>query len=226
MQHKPSMKTQVRKRDENLLFLRRWFKNPKALGSVVPSSVALAEFICKHVTLGEDDYVVEIGAGTGRFTKSLIQAGLPVDRIFLVELDPEMCRFLKQALPMVTVIEGDATNLENLLPAEILGKVSTVISGIPLINLSAEIQSAIAKACFSVLAESGSLLQFTYGPISPLSAKRLGLKKDRLGHVLLNFPPAIIWRYQRLGLQDIPKKKNAPFAKLLKFKRSLNFGKS
>jgi phospholipid N-methyltransferase len=49
----------------------------------------------------------------------------------------------------------------------------------------------------NVLKESGHILQFSYGPLSPLCVKKLGLKKKRLGHILLNIPPATIWQYSR-----------------------------
>ncbi|MBM3468267.1 MAG: methyltransferase domain-containing protein [Alphaproteobacteria bacterium] len=189
--------TSQAKRNENLLFLKRVLKNPKALGAVTPSSIALSNFICQHVETTQDSFVVEIGAGTGRFTRSLLRYGVKPTQLFVVEMDPELCGFLTQHFPNVTVINGDARNLLDILPPHIIGKVSTVISGIPLVNLSETIQASIVGACFSVLAEGGQMLQFTYGPISPVSSQKLGLRKKRLGHVLWNFPPAVIWSYTR-----------------------------
>jgi len=92
--------------------------------------------------------------------------------------------------------------LLEILPPHVIGKVSTVISGIPLVNLSSSLQAGIAEACFAVLGEEGQMLQFTYGPISPLSSRKLGLHKKRLGHVLWNFPPAVIWAYKRGGIRQ------------------------
>lgn len=193
------------KRDENLLFFKRLLKNPKALGAVTPSSLALSNFICRHVEATADTYVVEIGAGTGRFTRALLHYGIDPSQLFVVEMDPELCEFLTQHFPQVTVIKGDASRLVEILPPHIIGKVSTVISGIPLVNLSASVQAGIAGACFAVLAEGGQMLQFTYGPVSPLSSRKLGLHKKRLGHVLWNFPPAVIWAYKRgVGRQQKP----------------------
>ncbi len=187
----------IRKRDENLLFLRQLMKNPKSLGALFPSSNMLANFITSHVDLVADYLIVEIGAGTGRFTQALLRAGVTPDKLVIVELDPAMCVFLRKNFPNVMVVEGDAKDLKNLLPAQIVGSVTTIISGIPMINLSADEQIGVAEACFSILSETGSLLQFTYGPMSPLSSKKLGLRKKRLGHIFLNIPPAVVWRYWR-----------------------------
>lgn len=204
------------KRDENLLFFRRLLKNPKALGALAPSSLALSNFICRHVEATPDSYVVEIGAGTGRFTRSLLNNGINPAQLFLVEMDAELCEYLSLHFPQVTVINGDASKLLQILPPHIIGKVSTVISGIPLVNLSAALQAGIADACFAVLAEGGRMLQFTYGPISPLSSRKLGLHKKRLGHVFWNFPPAVIWAYKRGGADE---KKPQIFKRRLRYLR-------
>jgi len=185
------------KRDEALLFFKRLLKNPKALGAITPSSLALSNFICRHVEATADSYVVEIGAGTGRFTRALLHYGISPSQLFVVEMDSELCKFLTHHFPQVTVINGDASRLVDILPPHIIGNVSTVISGIPLVNLSESLQAGIADACFSVLSKGGQMLQFTYGPISPLSSRKLGLHKKRLGSVLWNFPPAVIWAYKR-----------------------------
>ncbi|MCX7338053.1 MAG: methyltransferase domain-containing protein [Alphaproteobacteria bacterium] len=185
----------IRKRDERLLFLRKLMKNPKSVGAIVPSSPALATFICTHVANSDDQLIVEIGAGTGRFTQALLRTGMKPESLAIVELDKEMYHFLKKNFKGVHVIHGDATQLSQLLPAEWIGQVGTVVSGIPMINLSEEEQNGIVTACFSVMKESGSLLQFTYGPLSPLPAKKMGLRKKRLGSILLNLPPATVWKY-------------------------------
>jgi phosphatidylethanolamine/phosphatidyl-N-methylethanolamine N-methyltransferase len=207
------------KRDENLLFFKRLLKNPKALGAVIPSSLALANFICRHVEATPDSYVVEIGAGTGRFTRALLRFGIEPAQLFVVEMDPELCKFLTEHFPQVTVINGDARNLLEILPAHIIGKVSTVISGIPLVNLSESVQASIADACFATLTEGGQMLQFTYGPISPLSSRKLGLHQKRLGSVLRNFPPAVIWSYKRGEAQE--KKPLVLLRRLRYFRRKL-----
>lgn len=200
MTYSPSLK-----RSENILFLKRVLKNPKALGAIAPSSPALSNFICRHVEVDEDTYVVEIGAGTGRFTRALLHYGVSPAQLFVVEMDSELCKFLTTHFPHVTVIEGDASRLMDILPPHVIGKVSTVISGIPLVNLSESLQASLVAACFSVMEEDGQMLQFTYGPVSPLSTRKFGLSKKRLGHVFWNFPPAVIWSYKRTSVFRRPK---------------------
>ncbi len=185
------------KREENLLFLKQLVKNPKALGALVPSSEALGKFISKQINCKSEGYFVEIGAGTGSLTLALLRAGIQPDRLYVIEIDPALSSFLKKKLPAdVHVITGDAAHLSRLLPEPIVGHVDTVISGIPMMNLTIFEQTQLIQSSFQVIKKGGSLLQFTYGPLSPLPAKKLGLNKKRIGHVLFNFPPATLWRYQ------------------------------
>jgi phosphatidylethanolamine/phosphatidyl-N-methylethanolamine N-methyltransferase len=198
-----TVSTKIRKRDESLLFLKQLIKNPKSLGAIAPSSPMLADFICSHVPIQDSHLVVEIGAGTGRFTQALLRAGVKPENLTVLEIDPDMCDFLKLNFPQIKVIQGDAGQLHTLLSDGWVGNVGTIISGIPMVNLSKEDQSQIISSCFNVLNESGNFLQFTYGPVSPLPTKQLGLKKKRLGHVFFNFPPATVWRYWKQAINSI-----------------------
>jgi phosphatidylethanolamine/phosphatidyl-N-methylethanolamine N-methyltransferase len=202
----PNQDKMLSKRYENILFLKRLLKNPVAMGAVFPSSKALAQFICRHVDCADGEFVVEIGAGTGRFTQALLDFGIPADKLISIELDSELVRFLKQKFPKITIIEGDATQLKHLLPPATLGRVRTVVSGIPMVNFPKRIQREIISSAFSILMPQGRFLQFTYGPISPLPARSFGLIKKRLGHILFNFPPATVWGYEKAGNQIIKRR--------------------
>jgi phosphatidylethanolamine/phosphatidyl-N-methylethanolamine N-methyltransferase len=179
------------------LFFRRWLANPMKVGAVVPSSYALAQLIASHTQRGSDDFVLEIGAGTGAITRALIDAGLPSDRLILVELDPAMSAMLAERFPQLRIITGDATKLTEILPVGVRGRVSTIVSGLPMINMPLGFQQSIVDACFSVLRPGGAILQYTYSPMSPLPRKRLGLTGKLMGWAASNLPPATVWRFTR-----------------------------
>lgn len=193
-----------RRRDENLLFFKRALRNPRALGSLIPSSPHLARFIAKHLERDEDEFIVEIGAGTGCFTDSFIKSGVAPENLYVIELDPELAIYLKKRFPKVNIIQGNANDLVAILPPAVVGKVRTVVSGIPMVNLTKELQNQIVKSCFAIMGENGKLLQFTYAPVSPISSRKLSLQSKLIGFVFLNFPPANIWCYRRLGPQIRP----------------------
>lgn len=54
---------------EELLFLRRWLANPGKVGAVLPSSAALGRLVARNVARRPDQWVVELGAGTGTVTR-------------------------------------------------------------------------------------------------------------------------------------------------------------
>ena len=51
---------------EGELFFRQWLRSPKSMGSVIPSSRALARAIASHVSWRPGQYVVELGGGRRR----------------------------------------------------------------------------------------------------------------------------------------------------------------
>jgi phosphatidylethanolamine/phosphatidyl-N-methylethanolamine N-methyltransferase len=190
---------------EELLFLRRWLAHPLKVGAVMPSSAFLGRLVAKNVRLGPDEYVVELGAGTGTVTKELLDAGIPADRLFVVEIDPDLCSFLRREVPQAQVIQGDATRLRALLPPEVAGKVRTVISGIPMVTLPLSVQAKMIDAWFDVMPPDGRMLQYTYSLVSPLPEAKLGVKGRRCGIVVRNVPPAWVWSYTRVGKAQLGK---------------------
>jgi phosphatidylethanolamine/phosphatidyl-N-methylethanolamine N-methyltransferase len=182
--------------EEGLLFLRRWLAHPLKVGAVLPSSPALARLVARQVPVRPDQAVVELGAGTGSVTKALLEAGVPADRLFVVEIDADLCAFLRKQVPQAQVINGDAARLSELLPSKWLGRVSTVISGIPMVTMPLELQQRFINAWFGVMAPEGRMLQYTYSLVSPLPESKLGLKGRRKGIAMLNVPPAWVWSYE------------------------------
>jgi phosphatidylethanolamine/phosphatidyl-N-methylethanolamine N-methyltransferase len=192
--------------EEGFLFLRRWLAHPLKVGAVLPSSPALARLVAKQVPLRSDQAVVELGAGTGSITKALLERGVSPERLFVIEIDADLCAFLRKQLPQVQVIHGDASRLAEMLPSKWLGKISTVISGIPMVTLPLPLQQRFIDAWFEVLAPEGKMLQYTYSLVSPLPEAKLGVKGRRKGLAVLNVPPAWVWSYERAGT---PKKQAA-----------------
>jgi phosphatidylethanolamine/phosphatidyl-N-methylethanolamine N-methyltransferase len=176
------------------LFLRRWLANPLQMGSVIPSSPALCRKIAALVERAEDEVVVELGAGTGVISRALLNAGVPPERLVVVEIVRDMADHLRSVLPGVNVIQGDAFELARALPERMHGKVGTAICGIPLVMLPTEQQQRFVDAVESVAPGKGFLL-YTYCITSPLPYRKLSLTAKREAWTPLNVPPASVWRY-------------------------------
>lgn len=176
------------------MFFRRWIANPLQMGSVVPSSAALCRHIVAQTRRAPDEAVLELGAGTGVVSRALLAAGVPADRLMVVEIVPDMARHLRSVLPGVAVIEGDARELPQLVPSRWHSQIGTVVCGIPLVLLPLAAQRRFIDAIEAVAPGRG-FLHYSYCVTSPLPARRHGLAGRREAWTPLNLPPASVWRY-------------------------------
>lgn len=185
-------------RQGTALFLRRWLANPLQMGSIIPSSPALGRRVARLVERHEDEFVLELGAGTGAITRALLASGVPAERLVVVEIVPEMAAHLAQALPGVRVLQADAFDLARSLPDWMHGRIGTAICGIPLVLLPRERQARFVQQVEAVAPGRGFLL-YTYCITSPLPYRALDLAPERKAWTPLNFPPASVWRYRPRG---------------------------
>ncbi|MCQ9156461.1 class I SAM-dependent methyltransferase [Acidomonas methanolica] len=183
--------------------LSRWMKNPLRTGSVVPSSPALCARLVRQTRRAPDEAVIELGAGTGPVSRALLAAGVPPEKLFVVEIVPGMAAQLRRSLPGVNVIEGDARDLPTLIPRQWHGRIGDVICGIPLVLLRKSEQRRFIDAIEAVAPGRG-FLHYSYCVTSPLPAKAHELSKAREAWTPLNFPPASVWRYMPAGSSPLP----------------------
>lgn len=187
---------------ENKLFFKQWIRHPGRLGTVAPISVKLARSAAGQVS-NSAGYVVEIGAGTGRLTRALLESGVSSAHLAVVELDSTLCAFLKDTLPAIClasgapqIIEGDAAFLPDLIPSSWVGKVEAVVSAIPLMYLPEDKRIAIIEAAFKILKPGGKIIHVTYNPKSPLAFSRAYRQKRVVG-LWVNIPPGFVWSYTK-----------------------------
>jgi phosphatidylethanolamine/phosphatidyl-N-methylethanolamine N-methyltransferase len=186
---------------DSRLLLKLWLKNPMQIGTVAPSSPELASAMARHIPpigkIGEG-YVVELGGGTGPVTRAILEAGVPPDRLIVIERDPHLHKHLSERYPNVRVLRGDAMHLQQLLRREGVAPVRAVVSSLPLLVMKKAVQHRIGAQIFAVLEPDAPMIQFTYGLFSPLkNRRRLGVSGGVKDRVLQNIPPASVWLYRR-----------------------------
>ena len=127
-------------------FLCALLANPRRVGAIAPSGAALAEAITSEITPASAP-VIELGPGTGAFTQRLLERGVPEDRLALVEYGSDFARLLEKRYSQARVLRMDATRLKRveLFNAE---KAGAVVSGIPLLSMSARQMMAILSGAF------------------------------------------------------------------------------
>ena len=179
---------------EQLSFLRRLAASPLATGALAPSGRALARLMASFAD--PKDRVLELGAGTGALTGGLLTRGVKPERIVSVEYSAGFCALLRAKFPAVTVIEGDAYDLDATLPAG-LGLFDAAVSGLPLRNIAHAKRKALIGSALDRLKPGAPFVQFTYAPGPPHAAFNDVLVKAT-PWVLANLPPARVWIYRRL----------------------------
>ena len=103
--------------DRSRRSLRTFLRRPWRTGTVVPSSARLARLMVEDMGLEAAETVVELGAGTGVFTRLI---GEKVKRGALVlsfEIDPALAVTLDGRIPGVRIVNDSAENLESHLSA-------------------------------------------------------------------------------------------------------------
>lgn len=178
------------------MFMRSLCRNPMQVGSIVPSSSALCRQMASMVRR-DSACVLEIGAGTGPLTLALLEHGIAPERLWAVEIDPQLAEHLQRQFPRVHVLCGDVLRLAELLPAGMPAEITAAVSSLPLRNMSLLNRRQAVGAVLDRLEMNGQLLQFTYGLSCPVGARRLPMTAERVGVVWNNCPPATIWRYRK-----------------------------
>lgn len=177
-------------------FMMSMLRSPLAVGAVAPSSPQLSRLVASQVHWGSSG-VLEVGAGTGSITGALLRRGLPPNRLLVIERDPALVAYLRKRFPQVRACCGDAEHARAILFNEGIAEVKTVVSSLPIRNLTRRGRIAILRGMMSALAADGQLIQFSYAAECPFPTARLGLHAERVGRVWANIPPAVVWKFTR-----------------------------
>jgi len=185
---------------DHLQFLRTWASDPLRVAAVAPSGAALGRLMTVGVTPSHAP-ILELGPGTGVFTRALFDRGIDPADLTLIEYGAEFAALLTERFPAVRLINADAARISasDLFPG---AKAGAVISGLGLLSMPPRTVIAILTNAFDCLRPDGAFYQFTYGPRCPVSRPildRLGLKARRIGGTMWNLPPASVYRISRRG---------------------------
>ena len=177
------------------IFLKQLLRDPRHVGAVLPSSSALSRTMTRDLN-ADTGHVVELGGGTGRISRAILAAGVRPTDLTILEMNPIFCEALRDKLPGVQVVNRMAQDLPELG----LKSVTSIVSGLPLLNMSRNIQHAIVSAAFQTLVPGGSLVQFTYGLRPPLADEVIqvhDLVWQKREKVWANVPPADVYVFRK-----------------------------
>ena len=186
-------------------FLKYFVTSPNVTGSVVASSERLSDLITDSAVLREISSVVELGPGTGVFTRKIVQK-MPEDaRFFALEINPEFAREVKKRYPKAIVHCDSAANVRKHLEAAGLNSCDRIICGLPWASFREELQNELLDAIVDVLRPGGMFLTFAYlhGLLLPAGIRfrrklfSMFRKVTLTRTVWRNVPPAFVYRAEK-----------------------------
>jgi phospholipid N-methyltransferase len=148
-------------------FLIEALRNRKEVGAIAASGRHLARAMTETIGAnGRLDRVLEVGAGTGAFTGSILERLGPGGSADIVELNPSFCRKLRSNVVgpwaeqhpdrSARVIEGcieDATLEESY---------TTIVCGLPFNSFPPDVAQRILQQLTDLLPPGGTLTFFEY----------------------------------------------------------------
>lgn len=204
-----------------LAFVTQLLKDRKHTGAVLPSSNILAKTMTQAIARRAGaKRILEVGPGTGPFTKAILRSLRDGDEFHIVEINSIFCRRLEERMlrayrrehPNITV----QLHCSPIELAAITGTFDFIVCGLPFNNFTPQTVRSIFRRLMCMLADGGELSYFEYagvrvvkGTLSNEAGRRrlwnIGatsrvLKRKHAGHrklVLGNLPPAIAVRLTR-----------------------------
>ena len=178
------------------LFFSQFTENFTTTGAIAPSSPLLAKAITSPLGLrcAGSIQVLEVGPGTGAFTRQIVKHLRSGDRLEIYELNARFCEFLRQNLPWEQFqSEGIRCRLHNADVRHIGTDVQFdyIVCGLPFNNFEPELVSEILAVLINRLATNGVFSYFEYNLSHEFKSKFLKSKDRqrmlRVGQIVRSF---------------------------------------
>ena len=146
------------------LFALNFFRHPKMLGSIVPSSRFLIRQLLEPVDWGQARVIVEYGPGVGVITTEVLRRMGPDTMLIAIETNPDFVNYLRDSIKdeRLHVVEGSAESVDEILRRYGQSNASYVISGIPFSTIPAPVRERILLKTCEVLKPGGSFLVYQF----------------------------------------------------------------
>lgn len=194
-------------------FFRNFLRNPRSVGSIVPSSSALARAMVRDVDFTAS-FVVELGCGTGSMTRIINEQLRRKDNYLGFEVNPEMHRSLTKRFHGLNIVGASAAELAQHLPQPDT-PVNVIVSSLPFTSLPPYVSLDIIRIHTHALAPGGIFRLFLYAHTFPLPRNQALLRiiqnelmLEKVETVFWNLPPARVITFRKAfsvgALSDTP----------------------
>jgi phospholipid N-methyltransferase len=186
-------------------FFKVFLRAPALTSAIVPSSPWLAKRMIKDVQLAQAKVVVELGPGTGAFTRAIQEEISPSAFFLAVEIDPLFANHLRELFPRAHVVNDSAERLDKHLRAQGHESADCVLSGLPWAGFSDAEQKKLLGAVYRALRPGGIMTTYAYNHTAwlPGGQRFRKLLKSTFSEVATtrtvwrNLPPAFVYRCRK-----------------------------
>jgi phospholipid N-methyltransferase len=149
---------------DTLLFARNFFRHPRMLGSIVPSSRFLIKQLLEPIDWAQARVIVEYGPGVGGITAEVLRRMRPDAILIAIEINPAFVRFLRSSTndKRLHVVEASAESVDEILRQHGHERASYIISGIPFSTIPAPVRERILRKTCAVLEPRGFFLVYQF----------------------------------------------------------------
>ncbi len=155
------MTTPIRRKVADVLsFTFAFIKNPAQIGSLVPSSPALANELVKHIGRRHGPLrILEVGGGTGAVTEKITAKLKPGDVLDVLEIDPILCSVLQREYASNPSVRVFCMPIQDWRPSY---RYDFIVSGLPFAVMKAVDVEGILGRYKRLIARKGMLSYFRY----------------------------------------------------------------
>lgn len=164
------------------------------VGAVAPSSRFLAKKMVSNIELSDAKIVVELGPGTGVFTKKILDQLPENGTLIAFELNELFYEKLKLNFSdkRLILVNDSAEKIQEYLTKNGFEKADYVVSALPLANFPDELRMSVLENCYDALRKDGKYIQFQYSLQSKKYMKEV-FDDMSIGFQPLNLPPAFVY---------------------------------
>jgi phospholipid N-methyltransferase len=197
--------THRRTQSSHRLFMHEFLRAPWQVGAVAPSSRHLAAAMVEPIPRIGAAVVVELGPGTGVFTRHIETRLAGQGRQLAIEVNPVLAARLARQHPAVEVVRADARHLPELLGERGITEADVIVSGLPWVGFDSATQQALLHAVCAVLGADGVFVTFGYAASrwTPPARRFRQLVRQAFDEVVIgrtirrNVPPAFVYYARR-----------------------------
>ena len=143
-------------------FFKEFLLHPFSTGAIRESSPGLVQLITSIPNLSAASSVIELGSGTGVFTKSIQDKIQDSCVFFALEANSKFVETTRKSCPGAMVHEACASEILRYMALHGLPECDVIISGLPWASLSSEKHESLMQSIYRALAPGGEFITFSY----------------------------------------------------------------